>query len=421
MMKNHWLEAIVVALIAGLVLPSVADAKRVRSPVPLETAREEIPEELLLDVGIELFDTGLPTQDPAKLFELEEEGIYEDVRKAEARFVAIHLMETLQSTGFWGAVRVLPAASSEVDLKIGGRIVSSSGLELEVDIWASDATGKRWLERDYREEADLSYYREDLQREPFQSLYHATANDLRKKLDRFEAQERLEIRQTTRMRFAGDLAPDAFGDYIERDRRGRVEVARLPAENDSMMARVEMIRSRDELFVDTLTAHYSAFSAGMVEPYFQWRRYSFEEETARKKLKRQARTRQILGALAIIGAVAAGGDDDSGVIRDLAIIGGIEAFRSGSAKYQESKLHRESLRELASSFDAEVAPLLVDVEGETLRLTGSVEAQYAEWRELLRRMLAEETGRPLDPDGDGILELPDRTAPAAPDALQSPQ
>ena len=35
---------------------------------------------------------------------------------------------------------------------------------------------------------------------------------------------------------------------------------------------------------------------------------------------------------------------------------------------------------------------MVEIEGETHRLTGTVEAQYAAWRELLRRLFAAETG-----------------------------
>ncbi|MEO1370244.1 MAG: hypothetical protein AAFX50_23935, partial [Acidobacteriota bacterium] len=247
-----------VSLAALLTLGSAASAvaKRVQTPTLLDVAREEIAEELLLDVGIELFADGLPTNDYAALAELEaEDGVYEDVRRAEGRFIAVHLMDTLQSTGHWGAVRILPEAAGEVDLRVGGRIVESSGYELEVEIWVHDATGKKWLERDYKEVADAGHYRDDLVREPFQSLYNTIANDLRDKLERRDAEERLEIRRTTAMRFASDLAPDAFASYVERDRRGRIKAVRLPADGDVMMARVERIRDRDDLFVDTLSAH----------------------------------------------------------------------------------------------------------------------------------------------------------------------
>ena len=68
------------------------------------------------------------------------------------------------------------------------------------------------------------------------------------------------------------------------------------------------------------------------------------------------------------------------------------------AKSQEAKMHVEALRELGGSLDVEVAPLVVEVEGETLRLSGTMEGQFAEWREMLRKIYAEETGLPVDPN-----------------------
>ena len=39
-------------------------------------------------------------------------GIYPDVRKAESRYMPVLLRDTIESTGQWGQVRVLPGASS---------------------------------------------------------------------------------------------------------------------------------------------------------------------------------------------------------------------------------------------------------------------------------------------------------------------
>jgi hypothetical protein len=68
-------------------------------------------------------------------------------------------------------------------------------------------------------------------------------------------------------------------------------------------------------------------------------------------------------------------------------------------------MHAEALRELAASLDSDVAPLLVDVEGEVMRLTGSVETQYATWRQLLREIFASETGLPVDPNTQTPMDL----------------
>jgi len=41
---------------------------------------------------------------------------------------------------------------------------------------------------------------------------------------------------------------------------------------------------------------------------------------------------------------------------------------------------------------------LVEIEGETVRLTGTREEQYTAWRELLGQIYAAETGLPQDPN-----------------------
>ena len=58
----------------------------------------------------------------------------------------------------------------------------------------------------------------------------------------------------------------------------------------------------------------------------------------------------------------------------------------------------DAIEELGESFASESQPMVVDVEGETHKLTGSAEAQYAEWRTLLRKIYASETG--LDAGGN---------------------
>ena len=88
----------------------------------------------------------------------------------------------------------------------------------------------------------------------------------------------------------------------------------------------------------------------------------------------------------------------AGIGAGLAIIGGAAVIQSGVQKGKEAKIHMEALRELGASFDAEVATLLVEVEGQTLRLEGSAEAQFSEWRRLLREIFSAETGFPLDPN-----------------------
>jgi hypothetical protein len=83
------------------------------------------------------------------------------------------------------------------------------------------------------------------------------------------------------------------------------------------------------------------------------------------------------------------------------VLGGVYTVGTGIEKGRESKIHLESLRELAASFDVEIQPVLIEIEGKTLRLEGSAEAQYAEWRRLLAELFASETGLlPAPDEGD---------------------
>ena len=49
--------------------------------------------------------------------------------------------------------------------------------------------------------------------------------------------------------------------------------------------------------------------------------------------------------------------------------------------------------------------MLVEVEGQTLRLEGSAETQYAEWRSMLNEIFTAETGLSVAPDdSDAVVE-----------------
>ncbi len=78
-------------------------------------------------------------------------------------------------------------------------------------------------------------------------------------------------------------------------------------------------------------------------------------------------------------------------------LGGAAAIKSGYDRSADTQIHEDAIRELDDSFEAEVAPMVVEVEGHTVKLTGSAEQQYRSWRRLLREIYASETGFALMP------------------------
>jgi hypothetical protein len=359
-------------------------------------AATEIPRDQLLDVGIEVLDPGLPAEGQPM-----PEDVFPELRRAEARYMAIQLENTMQATGHWGAVRVLPGNQGITDLEITGTILLSTGSKLALDVRAVDSTGHVWLERRYRAEAnDLVYAgTQPAKIDPFQSLYNEISNDLLQVRLKHRAGELKHIRQVTRLRFAADLAPEPFDHYLSTNKKGIILVKRLPARDDPMLARVDNLRASENLFIDTLDQNYAAYYENMGGPYGSWRKYTYEEEQAYKILKRKALTQKILGGLAILGAALADpGSSTAGLIRDAAMIGGMAAIHAGISTSKEAKIHSEAIRELAASVDSELEPMVIEVQGQTLRLEGTAETQYQEWRRLLREIWSDETGLPLDPN-----------------------
>ncbi len=104
-------------LISSILLLVGAGCATQRVPhgsTPIVQATGEIPQDLLLEIGIEVFDPGLPEQ---KEEMEEEELVFAGVRQAEARFIPYQLKNTLQQTGQWGAVRLVPDETRSVEVR----------------------------------------------------------------------------------------------------------------------------------------------------------------------------------------------------------------------------------------------------------------------------------------------------------------
>jgi hypothetical protein len=388
--------AVLVALLAGALLPGcVVNEQRPMPRIAAERATTEVAADELLDVGVRLFDPNVPEDEK----EREKERIYPEVRKAESRYIPMLIRDTLEDTGQWGQVRMLPRDGTGMEVFIDGRIVRSDGRELVLDVTVSDAAGRTWFRKTYEGDADTRAYKDVVAkpRDPFENVYNTLANDLLAARRALTREQRVELRRVADMRFASDLAPYAFGSYLAKDKRGLYSVTRLPADDDPVVQRMQRVRERDYALVDTLNEHYANFGSGMAAPYTEWRKYTHEELEAEAQAKREALTRQVLGAVAVVGGIMAGAETSSSAgsaAATAAVIGGMYAFKSGLDKRAEVQIHTESLKQLGDSFQNEVEPMVVDVEGRTLQLKGSAEEQYAEWRQLLRELYENETGLP---------------------------
>ena len=371
-------------------------------------ATQELDEAQLLNVDIGLFDPGTLPESENK-----NRGLSLEIREAEARFIPIHLRSVIEKTGYWGAVRVVPEKSEGFELYVSGSIIASDGEIIHLKVEAEDAQGRLWLSRIYKGNAGVEDY-ENLTpgADGFEPLYHRIANDLAKFRNQLDDQKRTEIRRIADMRFASDMAPYAFADHLEKDKFDRYSLLRLPAEDDPAYQRVELIRERDFLLIDTLNGHYENFYRDMQVPYEEWRKARSIEKEALREVKNRANANKALGIAAIIAAIAieATGSPNTraatGTLRDVMVLGGAYSIKRGMDINAQSTLHEEEISELGMSFSAEAEPLVIEVDGEVHKLSGSAETQYAQWRELMREIYASETGSIFEVQTDKAAEPP---------------
>ena len=164
---------------------------------PYNKKTATISEDQLLDVGIGIFKPGVDETNPP-------EGVYPNVRKAEGRYMAFKLMETLQSSGNWGAVRVIPERQSEMDVWVDAEIVHSDGEKLTLKANVEDTTGKRWFNKTYKETASVLAYDTALRNrsEAFQGVYNQIANDMLEYRRKLTAENIKTIRTVSELKFA---------------------------------------------------------------------------------------------------------------------------------------------------------------------------------------------------------------------------
>jgi len=385
-------------LIAGLFSVILASGCTVSEVIhaettPLDVASLQVSESLLLDVGILNFDAGVPEGN-----DVEKTRIYPEVRMAEARYLPYHIKTTLQGTSFWGAVRVIPSRRVSTDVLISGVIEESDGEFIVLSLKAEDATGRFWFEKSYDMQTGISSYAEyrDRTQDPYQKVFNEFANDLHAYVMTIDPKDIERIRQVSELKFFADMAPNAYGEHLAYNEDGSVVAQRLPAENDPMVDRLRQIRERDRLVVDTLNEHYANFYYGIALPYEGWRKRTREQSVAFRQSRQAALRRALIGAAVVVGSASVNTDgpyyDADRVAQSVAINKGWNTIVNSFNQYRSANIHREEIKELSESFVAEAAPMVVQVQGETLRLTGTAEAQYESWRKLLREIYETETG-----------------------------
>lgn len=384
------LVVVLAQLVAAPSATGAVDKITSSTALVLKTPSQPIAEEALLDVGIPVLNDGLYLTD-------DEDTVFPEVRFAEAIYFSNQLAKVLEKSGAWGAIRVTPSDDVIMDLYITGTILQSDGETMDLEIQVKDSSGKQWFSKNYQQAVGKYAYDRRLKSlgDPFQNLFVRITNDLLSYREKLSSQRAIELRTISELRFAKTFSAQAFDSYISEKRDGTLVIDKLPADNDSILVRVRKIRERDYLYIDTMQDYYDGFTQQMHLAYQDFRRASYDSVVKARQLDKQGNRRIVAGIGAILAGIYGRSEADTRIARDAgtatAAVGGF-AIKSGLEKKQQASAYNESVAEMGSSLEAEIAPQVIELEDRTVTLTGTVQAQYQQWQELLQKIYQQERG-----------------------------
>jgi hypothetical protein len=203
---------------------------------------------------------------------------------------------------------------------------------------------------------------------PYQPLYDEIARVLRASREQLNDRELQRIAEVSLMRYAAELAPSAFGQYIAEDADGRYSLQRLPARSDPMLERIERIRLTEYVITDTVDAKFRELHGEIASTYALWRDYR------RKSVEYDRQNAEHAQATS------------SDVPR-----GSYDALKTLYDNYKWDRVTAQEQDRLAIAFNNEVGPVVEAMEARIDELENWVDAKYAEWHGLLEELFEVET------------------------------
>jgi hypothetical protein len=153
-----------------------------------------------------------------------------------------------------------------------------------------------------------------------------------------------------------------------------------------MIVRIRQVRERMHLFIDTLQEYYAGYVKEMKEPYSQWRQESYSEVMAMRSMKTKSSNQKLIGAVGIVAGILGAGQSN-GSVRAASIMGmsaGAYVLKAGYDREAEAQIHIDALQELGDSLEASIESHVIELEDRTITLTGTVENQYQQWRNIIK-------------------------------------
>ena len=352
-----------------------------------------------LDVIIPAFDPNIP-ENPD---DYEKLGVWPELRNAEAKLFALRLRESMENSGVFGAVRVTPNDEALGELYVTGKILKSNSEDVHLEISVQDISQKQWFRTPQKFTYRVSEYNLQSARtkdnDPYAPIFQEITEHIIARLAREREKNLAKLKNLSAMVLARSYSEETFGPYLV-ERRGRLKLRELPADNDPKFQRALRLKAREDVFIDELQDHYQVYEGDLHDSYAAWQRDSFPEAKEFRLARKKARKERGLGVLTTVASVVLATQADGNDLATAgAIAGGIaggtliyKSFRTNA----DSRVHQEQLKEYGKTLDLELGPKNIEFEGETIELTGTAAEQFQQHRDYLKKWYeAEETPQVL--------------------------
>ncbi|APD87647.1 hypothetical protein BM527_16965 [Alteromonas sp. Mex14] len=347
--------------------------------------------EIYMDVAIPVFDPGFPTDSDGSIDydEIEEEGIWPQVRRLEANRFAIATKEALGETKSFGSINVTPDASALADVYVLGKINYSDTETVEIGVRVMDAKNTVWGEEEFEYRVSEGWYRDAMSRgeNPNGPVFEQIAKFVYDLLIKKSEAYKQEVQMVSDLRYAQMYSPESFSQYLSQSRKGEIDLVSAPSESDPMLRRVRAIQAKDEQFIDSLQETYDSFWVTTEAPYRKYQKETLPEAKKIRELEAERTTKQVTAGLFAVASVLLGSNSNSTVGQVAAAGAGIAAIGSLSQAIQTNKeLHaqRDLFDEMGQNLDIQVADQIVEIDNQRIELQGTAAEQYYQLRSRLK-------------------------------------
>lgn len=347
-----------------------------------------------LNVNVVEMQQGLLKTDSAS----RQAGIWPELRRAESRNFSVKLAGAFNDSNAFSNVNVTTSSNYLTDIVITGKIIISNGEDVHLQITAKDSSNKKLIDKKTYKHRTSEFYFNNIRNkgiDPFDVIYRSIVGDV---IEALKKRDLNKIELTTDLRFAQQLNQDQFYDAIEK-KNNYYELGFVPAPNDPMFLRSKNVQLKDLAFRNEMQKHYIQFVDEMKESYGVWQKAAYSASKSKREAEAAAAAQALVGVLLVAAAASSASnssdyDYNYGSIAAASV--GAALMVSAVGNSREAKVHENTINEVSLSFDGEIAPKVVEMEGLQIKLDGNIKNQFNQWQVLLEDIYESESSQTND-------------------------